>query len=78
MRPLEARKVPERGEPDDMSDRSQSRMTAVYERMESMGARRIERAVALADKVDRILASKPEDHEGYRHIGWLRDRLGIE
>jgi predicted 3-demethylubiquinone-9 3-methyltransferase (glyoxalase superfamily) len=43
-----------------------------------MGARRIERAVALADKVDRILASKPEDHEAYRHIGWLRDRLGIE
>ena len=35
----------------------------------------ISRSVIINDRVSRILAKQPEDHEEARCIGWLRDKL---
>jgi hypothetical protein len=60
-----------------MGGRSQALHSDAYARTEPVGANRIARAIELTERLDRILASKPEDHEAYRRLGWLRQSLGI-
>jgi hypothetical protein len=61
-----------------MSNRSQRRHADVYATTASVAAGRVARAIAVADRVDQILATKPEDHEAWRRVGWLRESLGIK
>jgi hypothetical protein len=38
----------------------------------------IVKAVNIQERIERILSTRPEDHDEQRRINWLRDRLAME